>query len=145
MRMPEMADISRRAAAETDDTLSEHEARVRVKRPMAKSREVGNLNSPGVRVNWQLKAVLPVAFVLVNGIVLFLLATVSLRDPERHQVLIVAGVGAIAVCAVVILALALLIQRPMVELQEKIARVGEGDGHLCGQRKGVRVRVHRGG
>src|SRR5262245_14922210 len=127
MRMPEMADISRRAAAETDDTLSEHEARVRVKRPMAKSREVGNLNSPGARVNWQLKAVLPVAFVLVNGIVLFLLATVSLRDPERHQVLIVAGVGAIAVCAVVILALALLIQRPMVELQEKIARVGEGD------------------
>jgi len=126
--MPEIADISKGVAStETDGTLSEHEARVREKRPMAKSREVGNLNLPGVRVNWQLKAVLPVAFVLVNGIVLFLLATVSLRDPERHQVLIVAGVGAIAVCAVVILALALLIQRPMVELQEKIARVGEGD------------------
>jgi hypothetical protein len=61
---------------------------------------------------------------------LFLLATVSLRDPERHQVLVVAGVGAVAVCAVVILALALLIQRPMVELQEKIARVGQGDLHV---------------
>jgi signal transduction histidine kinase len=94
---------------------------------MTKPRGEADLNFPGVRVNWQLKAVLPVAFVLVNGIVLFLLATVSLRDPERHQVLVVAGVGAIAVCAVVILALALLIQRPMVELQEKIARVGRGD------------------
>jgi signal transduction histidine kinase len=82
---------------------------------------------PGVRVNWQLKTVLPVAFVLVNGLLLFVLATVSLRDPERHQVLIVAGVGAVAICAVIMLALAFFIQRPMVELQEKIARVGEGD------------------
>jgi signal transduction histidine kinase len=90
------------------------------------TRREANLKLPGVRVNWQLKAVLPVAFVLVNGIVLFMLATVSLRDPERHQVLIVAGVGAIAVCAVTILALAYLIQRPMVELQEKIACVGDG-------------------
>jgi len=126
--MPEIADFAKVAAsAETDGTLSKHKATSRQKRPMAKSRGEANLNFPGVRVNWQLKAVLPVAFVLVNGIVLFLLATVSLRDPERHQVLVVAGVGAIAVCAVVILALALLIQRPMVELQEKIARVGQGD------------------
>ena len=44
-----------------------------------------------MRFNWQLKAVLPVAFVLLNGLLLFLLATVSLRDPERHTVLIVAG------------------------------------------------------
>ena len=80
-----------------------------------------------MRVNWQVKTVLPVAFVLLNGLLLFLLATVSLRDPERHQVLIVAGIGAVAVCAVIILALAYFIQRPMVELQEKIARVGEGD------------------
>jgi len=82
---------------------------------------------PGVRVNWQLKTVLPVAFVLVNGLLLFMLATVSLRDPERHQVLIVAGVGAVAICGVIVLVLAYLIQRPMVELQEKIARVGQGD------------------
>src|SRR6516162_5309447 len=82
---------------------------------------------PGVRVNWQIKTVLPVAFVLLNGLLLFLLATVSLRDPERHQVLIVAGAGAVAICAVVLLALAYFIQRPMVELQEKIARVGQGE------------------
>src|SRR5579871_5910631 len=82
---------------------------------------------PGVRVNWQLKAILPVAFVLLNGLLLFLMATVSLRDPERHQVLIVAGAGAVAICAAVLIALAYFIQRPMVELQEKIARLGEGD------------------
>jgi len=80
-----------------------------------------------VRVNWQLKAVLPVAFVLLNGLLLFILATVSLRDPERHTVLVVAGAGAVAICAVLIVVLAYLIQRPMVELQEKIARLGEGD------------------
>ena len=80
-----------------------------------------------VRINWQLKAVLPVAFVLLNGLLLFILATVSLRDPERHTVLIVAGAGAVAICAVLIVVLAYLIQRPMIELQEKISFVGAGD------------------
>jgi len=80
-----------------------------------------------VRVSWELKAVLPVAFVLVNGLLLFLVATISLRDPERHAVLILACGGAVAICAVVILALAYLIQRPVVELQEKISQVGQGD------------------
>jgi two-component system, NtrC family, sensor kinase len=84
-------------------------------------------SNTALRVNWQVKMVLPVAFVLLNGLLLFLLATVSLRDPERHEVLIVAGVGAVAICAVVLLALAYFVQRPMVELQEKIARVGQGD------------------
>jgi signal transduction histidine kinase len=80
-----------------------------------------------VRVNWQLKAILPVGVVLLAGLVLFLLATVSLRDPERHAVLIVAGAGAVAICAVLIVVLAYLIQRPMVELQEKMAQVSEGN------------------
>jgi signal transduction histidine kinase len=79
-----------------------------------------------VRVNWQLKAVLPIGFVLLSGLFLFILATVSLRDPERHVVLMVAGAGAVAICAVLIIVLAYLIQRPMVELQDKIAQVGEG-------------------
>ncbi len=82
---------------------------------------------PTMRVNWQVKTVLPVAFVLLNGLLLFLLATVSLRDPERHTVLVVAGVGAVAICGAVLLGLAYFIQRPMVELQEKIALVGEGN------------------
>jgi signal transduction histidine kinase len=80
-----------------------------------------------VRVNWQLKAILPVGFVLLAGLLLFLLATVSLRDPDRHAVLIVAGAGAVAICSVLIVVLAYVIQRPMVELQEKIAQVSEGN------------------
>jgi signal transduction histidine kinase len=93
--------------------------------PVKFRREDAGLST--VRVNWQVKTVLPVAFVLLNGLLLFLMATVSLRDPERHQVLIVAGTGAVAICAAVMIALAYFIQRPMVELQDKIARVGEGD------------------
>jgi signal transduction histidine kinase len=80
-----------------------------------------------VRVNWQIKALLPVVFVLLAGLLLFIVATVSFRDPERHAVLIVAGAGAVAICGVSIGALAYFIQRPMVELQEKIAMVSEGD------------------
>jgi len=80
-----------------------------------------------VRFNWQLKAILPVGLVLLAGLLLFTLATVSFRAPERHAVLMVAGAGAVAICAVSILALAHFVQRPMVELQEKIAQVSEGN------------------
>src|SRR5579863_2545800 len=88
---------------------------------------VEDLRLSSVRVNWQLKAILPVGLVLLAGLLLFILATVSLRDPERHAVLIVAGAGAVAICAVLIIVLAYLIQRPMVELQEKMAQVSEGN------------------
>ncbi len=80
-----------------------------------------------VRVNWQIKALLPVVFVLLAGLLLFIVATVSFRDPERHAVLIVAGAGAVVICGVSIGALAYFIQRPMVELQEKIELVSEGN------------------
>jgi signal transduction histidine kinase len=80
-----------------------------------------------LRVNWQLKAILPVAFVLLNGLLLFMLATVSWRDTDRHTVLYVAGAGAVAICAALLFALTLFVQRPMVELQEKIGLVGEGN------------------
>src|SRR5438445_369725 len=96
-----------------------------VNEKLGKMRESAGVTS--VRINWQLKAVLPIAFVLLNGLLLFLLATVSMRDPERHAVIILAGAGAVAICAVLIIVLAFLIQRPMVELQEKIAEVGAGD------------------
>ena len=88
---------------------------------------VEELRSSSVRMNWQLKAILPVGFVLLAGLILFTLATLSLRDPDRHAVLIVAGAGAVAICAVSMLMLAYLIQRPMVELQEKIGLVSEGN------------------
>jgi signal transduction histidine kinase len=89
--------------------------------------QVEDLRLSSVRLNWQVKAMLPLILVLLAGLLLFLVATVSLRDPERHAVLIVAGAGAVIICGVSIGALAYFIQRPMVELQEKIALVGEGN------------------
>jgi len=80
-----------------------------------------------MRVNWQLKTIWPVAVVLLIGVLLFLVSTLSLRDPDRHRVLFIAGAGAVAICGVLIVVLASTIQRPMVELQEQIQRVGEGD------------------
>jgi signal transduction histidine kinase len=94
-------------------------------KPMAAQHDESGLNP--VRINWQLKTLLPVAFVLLNGLLLFMVATVSLQNPQKHEVLVVAGTGAVVICAVLILALAFVIGRPMIELQDKIQRVGDGD------------------
>jgi len=80
-----------------------------------------------VRVNWQIKAILPVVFVLLAGLLLFTIATVSIGGPERHAVIMVAGAGAVVICGVFIGVLAYLIQRPMLELQEKVALISTGD------------------
>ena len=93
----------------------------------ASSSQVDDSRLGSVGMNWQLRAILPVGVVLLAGLLLFILATVSLRNPERHAVLIVAGAGAVAICAVSIIGLAHFVQRPMVELQEKIALVSEGN------------------
>jgi signal transduction histidine kinase len=82
---------------------------------------------PWFRLNWEIKALLPIACVLLGGMLLFLLATLSWRDPERHLVLLVAGVGAIAICGALLVVLTYTVQRPMVELQQKIAQLGSGD------------------
>jgi len=82
---------------------------------------------PWLRINWELKALLPIACVLLGGMLLFLLATISWRDPERHLVLLVAGAGAVAICGALLVVLTYMVQRPMVELQQKIAKVGSGD------------------
>jgi len=66
-------------------------------------------------------------FVLINGMLLFTLATVSWQNPQRHMVLVVAGAGAIAICASLVVVLTYFIQRPLIELQEKIGKVGSGD------------------
>ena len=81
----------------------------------------------GPRVNWQLKAILPVVLVLLAGLLLFIGATLSMGDPERHRVLLVAGAGAVIICGVSTGVLAYLIQRPMIELQEKVALVTAGN------------------
>jgi signal transduction histidine kinase len=80
-----------------------------------------------VRLNWQLKAVMPIVFILLNGLLLFTLATLSWQNPERHLILVVAGAGAIAICGALLLVLTYVIQRPMIELQEKIAHVSDGN------------------
>jgi signal transduction histidine kinase len=82
---------------------------------------------PWLRINWEIKALVPIACVLLGGMLLFLLATLSWRDPERHMVLLVAGAGAVAICGAFLVVLAYLIQRPMIELQQKIAQLGSGD------------------
>ena len=82
---------------------------------------------PFLRINWEIKALVPIASVLLGGMLLFLLATLSWRDPERHIVLLVAGAGAVAICGALLVVLTYLIQRPMVELQQKIAELGEGN------------------
>ncbi len=94
----------------------------------AESREpVQDQELPWFRINWEIKALVPIAFVLLGGMLLFLLATLSWRDPERHMVLLVAGVGAIAICGALLVVLTYTVQRPMVELQQKIAQLGSGD------------------
>jgi len=81
-----------------------------------------------MRLNWRLRAVLPVGAVLVAGLLLFFWVSLSLdKTHERQRVILVAAAGAVAICTAMLVALALLIQRPLVEFQEKIARVRDGD------------------
>ena len=78
-------------------------------------------------INWALKAILPIAAVLLNGLLLFILVSLSLAAGERHIVITVATAGAVVICAAVIVVFAVSVRRPMLELQEKIARVRLGD------------------
>jgi signal transduction histidine kinase len=97
---------------------------------------LGEATSPAVEpspvartrhISWALKAVLPVAAVLLNGLLLFVLVSLSLAAGERHVVITVATAGAFLVCAAVIMVFAVSVRRPMLELQDKIARVRLGD------------------
>jgi signal transduction histidine kinase len=78
-------------------------------------------------LNWALKAVLPIAAVLLNGLLLFVLVSLSLAEGERHAIIAVAAAGALLICVAVIMVLAVYVRRPMLELQDKIARVRLGD------------------
>jgi len=78
-------------------------------------------------INWALKAVLPIAAVLLNGLLLFLLVSSSLAPGPRNDVIAVAAGGAFIICVAVIMVLAVQVRRPMIELQEKFARVQLGD------------------
>src|SRR5271166_5976776 len=78
-------------------------------------------------LNWALKAVLPVAAVLLNGLLLFVLVSLSLAEGERHVIIAIAAAGAFVICVAVIMVLSVSFRRPMLELQDKIARLHLGD------------------
>lgn len=78
-------------------------------------------------LSWALKAVLPIAAVVLNGLLLFVLISLSLTVGERHVIITVAAAGAFLICVTVIMVLAVSVRRPMLELQDKIARVRLGD------------------
>ena len=86
-----------------------------------------NPELPWLGITWEIKALVPIACVLLGGMLLFLLATLSWRDPERHLILLVAGAGAVAICGALLVVLTYTVQRPMVELQQKISQLGAGD------------------
>jgi len=93
----------------------------------AQSRDVTPIVVRKRRINWALKAVLPIAAVLLNGLLLFLLVSSSLAPGPRNDVIAVAAGGAFVICIAVIMVLAVQVRRPMMELQEKFARVQDGD------------------
>jgi signal transduction histidine kinase len=78
-------------------------------------------------INWALKAILPIAAVLLNGLLMFVLVSLSLEADQRHIIISVATAGAIVIFAAIIMVLAVSVRRPMLELQDKIARVSLGD------------------
>ncbi len=78
-------------------------------------------------MNWVLKALLPIAVVLLNGLLLFVLVSSSLAPGPRNNVIAVAAGGAFVICAAVLMVFSFGVRRPMLELQEKIARLHLGD------------------
>src|SRR3974390_3745070 len=70
-------------------------------------------------INWALKAVLPIAIVLLNGLLLFMLVSSSLAPGPRNDVIAVAAAGAIVICVAVLMVLAVMVHRPMVDLRKK--------------------------
>ena len=85
------------------------------------------LNMGPVQVSSRIKFLLPVAGVLVLGLFVFLGVTISLHAEAGQLVILVAAAGAVVVCAVVLIVWAVLIQRPLVEMQDKMARLRAGD------------------
>lgn len=80
-----------------------------------------------VHVSSRLKFLLPVAGVLVIGLFVFMGVTLTLHAESGQIVLLVAAAGAVAVCAVVLVVWAVLIERPVMEMKEKMARLRSGD------------------
>jgi hypothetical protein len=80
-------------------------------------------------MTWTVLVLLPVGFVLLNGLLLFVLVTLSTGTQTRKPVLVVATAGAFVICAVVFMVIAVVFRRPLLELQHKITMVRLGDLH----------------
>lgn len=79
-------------------------------------------------VGWRMKAVLPIAAVLVLGLGAFLwVTTVSYEARHRELVLLVASAGAVVICGVLLSVLSVLLWRPLIELRRQIEKVEAGD------------------
>jgi signal transduction histidine kinase len=107
-------------------------APIPIAEPELLAREAAPNLGPEVEVrkrhmNWALKAVIPIAAVLLNGLLLFMLVTLSLEQGSRHMIVALAAAGAFVICVSVLMVLAVQVRRPMMELQDKIARVRSGD------------------
>jgi hypothetical protein len=79
------------------------------------------------QLSLRLKAVLPVALVLLAGMLVFVGVTLGLESSARKSIIVVAAAGAVLIAAVMLAVFAVLIQRPLIELQQKIARLRDGD------------------
>ncbi len=80
-------------------------------------------------LRWRMKAVIPVVGVLLLGIFAFQLVLLVKAIPGSHWILIIAASGAVVTCGVLLAVLAVLIERPLRELERTIARVRTGDLH----------------
>ena len=85
------------------------------------------LTVPSIFQNWRVKAVLPVTAVLGLGLLLFEVATLSIGSTARHRVLLIAVGGALAISVVLLVVLAVLIESPLTEMKQTVARIRAGD------------------
>lgn len=80
-----------------------------------------------MRLNWQVKAILPVAVVLIGGVFIFVWESFAPAGPEAPHIITIAAAGGVVICGVMLAVLAVLVQRPLLELQQKIAQLRNGD------------------
>jgi two-component system NtrC family sensor kinase len=77
--------------------------------------------------NWRFKTVLPVVGVLLLGLVAFQIVMFLLETPSQRWIFLVAASGAVVICIVLLVALAVLVNKPLAELNDSIGKLRDGD------------------
>lgn len=80
-----------------------------------------------IRLRWLWKVVLPIAVVLMIGGISFLAILGMERRMQFSATLIIIFSGVVLACGALLAILAMQVQRPIAELEEKISRVRDGD------------------